>query len=93
MNWTPLPEIRGMGTEGTFSLSSKLSSENPLNFERVDLLHRKMEQVNPNLDGPRLTTLSNEVGPNLDRLIGANPRPSKMAAAWGLPKIGDILKI
>ena len=52
-----------------------------------------MEQVNPNLDGPRLTTLSNEVGPNLDRLIGANPRPSKMAAAWGLPKIGDILKI
>ena len=38
-----------------------------------------LEQVNPNLDGPRLTTLSNEVGPNLDRLTGANPRPSKMA--------------
>ena len=37
-----------------------------------------------------MTALSNEKGSNLDRVTSGILRPSKMAAAWGLPKIGDI---
>ena len=58
--------------QGTFSrlLGLILRSVNPDTFDRVDLLHGKKIQVNPNLDGSRLTVLSNELSSCLSRVQG-----------------------